>query len=69
MRHDPIPARRGETAFDLAAFAKHTVERGILAAADDPAEMKSRIMLARQCGFLSDDETRLWITQHGLEGA
>jgi len=69
MRHDPIPSQRESGAFDLKAFAKRTVEQGILAASDDPAEMKFRIMLARQHGHLSDDETRLWITQHGLEAA
>ncbi|MXP42967.1 hypothetical protein [Allopontixanthobacter sediminis] len=69
MQHDPIPTERSPQSFDLAGFAKRTVEAGILAARDDKSEMKFRIMLARQCGFLSDDETRLWIIQHDLGAA
>lgn len=53
--------------FDLSAFARAVVLQGIEAVADDKSEMKHRIMLARQCGFLSDDETREWIVRHGLE--
>lgn len=60
MQHEP---------FDLAAFARQTVLQGILAAADDKGVMKERVMLARSCGFLNDDETRDWIARHGLEAA
>lgn len=68
MRPEFIERRR-ETAFDLGAFARNVVLSGIESAADDPAEMKFRIMLARQCGFLSDDETAAWIRNYGLEMA
>jgi hypothetical protein len=68
MRHDPIPARAEKPqTFDLAAFTRGVVLKGIEAVADDKAEMKFRIMLARQCGFLSDDETAGMIREHGLE--
>lgn len=68
MRHEPIlPPQTG--VFDLSDFARQVVIDGILAASDDKGIMKERIMLARQCGFLDDDETRLWIVQHGLEAA
>ena len=69
MRHDPSPLSREAISFDLAGFAKRAVMEGILAASDDKSIMKERIMLARQCGHLDDDETRLWIIQHGLEAA
>ncbi len=45
------------------------VQRIVLAAiegASDPAERKERIMLARQCGFLSDEEVEDWIVLGGL---
>ena len=54
--------------FDLAEFARLTVLRGI-DAADSPADMKARIMLARQCGFLSDAECEEWIIAKRLEEA
>ncbi len=55
--------------FDLKSFARGVVLSGILAAADDPGVMKERVLLARQCGFLSDEETSEWIARHGLEAA
>lgn len=55
--------------FDLAGFARGVVLSGIEAVADDKAEMKFRIMLARQCGFLSDEETAEWIARFGLGAA
>lgn len=68
MRHEPMLPRQ-ERGFDLADFARQVVIDGILAAADDKGVMKERVMLARECGFLDDDETRLWIVQNGLEAA
>lgn len=68
MRHEPILPRPDEP-FDLGRFARDVVISGIVAVADDKSEMKHRIMLARQCGFLSDDEARDWIARHGLEAA
>lgn len=68
MLHDPgLPTLDGP--FDLGAFARAVVRQGIEAVADDPAEMKERIMLARQCGMLSDEETAAMIRKHGLEAA
>ena len=55
--------------FDLAAFAQRIVIAGIKNARQDPTEMKQRILLARQCGFLSDDETEEWIAMAGLAEA
>lgn len=55
--------------FSFDAFAREVVLSGIRAASDDKGVMKERIMLARDCGFLSDDETRAWITRYGLEAA
>lgn len=65
MQHDRLPGQP----FDFAAFASKAVRTGILAVRDDPAEMKHRIMLARQCGHFTDDETRAWIVRYGLEAA
>jgi hypothetical protein len=70
VRHEPtLPRPREPGRFDLAAFARGVVLSGIEAVADDPEEMKFRIMLARQCGFLSDDETAAMIRANGLEAA
>ena len=55
--------------FDLAAFAKRIVIAGVKNARADGTEMKQRIMLARQCGFLTDDETEEWIAMAGLKEA
>lgn len=37
--------------------------------ADSPAEYKARIMLCREMGFLSDDETEEWIAAAGVQDA
>lgn len=55
--------------FDLRDFARRVVIAGIKHARDDATEMKQRIMLARQCGFLDDDETEDWIAMAGLRDA
>jgi len=43
------------------SFTRIIVLGGIDAAAGDPAEMKRRIMLAVQCGFLENWEAEDWI--------
>lgn len=68
MRHESM-LPRSDKPFDLSGFARGVVLSGIEAVADDPSEMKHRIMLARQCGFLSDDETAEWIAKWGLREA
>lgn len=66
----PEPALpQSDKPFDLAAFARAVVLQGIEAVADDKPEMKARIMLARQCGMLSDDEAAEMIRANGLEAA
>jgi hypothetical protein len=35
--------------------------------ADTPSEMKARILLCREMGHLSDEETEEWIAMVGLE--
>lgn len=35
--------------------------------ADTPGEMKARIMLCRDLGFLTDDEAEEWIAMAGLK--
>lgn len=37
--------------------------------ADSPGEMKQRIVLARELGHLTDDETEDWIAMAGLREA
>lgn len=70
MRLEPgLPRPTAPGLFDLGAFARAVVLRGIEAVSDDPAECKARIMLARQCGMLSDDEAAGMIQAKGLEGA
>lgn len=67
MRLEPVlPA---DSSFDMRSFARKVVLRGILAATDGKGVMKERVMLARECGFLDDAETRAWIVRHGLEAA
>lgn len=67
MNHDPgLPDL--ET-FDWRAFLRAVTIQGIEGVADDPAEMKDRILLARECGILSDDQTSEMIRANGLEGA
>ena len=48
------------------SFARLVVLGGIDAAMGDPSEMKQRIMLARQCGFLDDQDTADWLWLAGL---
>lgn len=60
IHENPAPA------FCLATFAGRVVIDGIVAARNDPSEEKWRIMLARQCGFLTDEETEEWIAMAGL---
>ena len=56
--------------FDLAAFAKRIVSAGIKNARAGPDdELKARVMLARSCGFLSDEETEFHIAAWGLREA
>lgn len=62
MIHEPEPT----PTFDLASFAARIVWAGVRNARHDPAEMKERIMLARQCGFLTDVETDVLIPALGL---
>lgn len=69
MRPEFIEPRRQPDSFDLSAFTRDVVLSGILAVTDDKAEMNHRIMLARQCGFVSDEETAAWIAEHGLKHA
>jgi hypothetical protein len=69
MNHDqPIPAR-GTGAFDLAEFAKRIVMAGVKARGLSDSERKERVMLARQCGFLNDEETEDYIVLWGLVNA
>lgn len=63
MNHEP------QNTFDLAAFASRIVWAGIRNARHDPSEMKERIMLARQCGFLTDDDCDVLIPALGLVNA
>ena len=42
-------------------FTRLVVLGSIDAACGDPSEMKRRILLARQCGFLNDDEAEDWL--------
>ena len=68
MKYEPqLPST--DRPFNLARFSREVVLSGILAVADDPAEMKTRIMQAWQNGHLSDAETRAWIVRHKLESA
>lgn len=69
MQHETIPSDLPRTAFDFPDFARSVVLGGIRAAVDDKGVMKERVMLARECGFLSDRETRQWVVEYGLEAA
>ena len=63
---DPAIAK----AFDLTSFARRIVIAGVKSARKgDDAELKSRVMLARQCGFLTDEETEFYIAAWGLKAA
>lgn len=63
MNHEP------QNTFDLADFAKRIVWAGIRNARHDPSEMKHRIMLARECGFVTDEEADFLIPALGLSEA
>lgn len=51
--------------FDIAQFVRRIVLAAI-EGAPNPSERKERIMLARQCGFISDEETEDFIVLGGL---
>ena len=56
--------------FDLRSFAKRIVIAGIKNARRmDDAELKARVMIARECGFLDDEETEFYIGVWGLAAA
>jgi hypothetical protein len=63
------PQIPGTGAFDWRTFTKDVTLQGINAVADDPSEMKFRIMLARECGIIADDEATEMIRANKLEGA
>ena len=64
---DPGPHR---LTLDLATFARRVVIAGIKAARGGPDdELKERVMLARQCGFLTDEEAEFYIAVWGLTDA
>lgn len=69
MQHEAIPSELPRGEFDLSAFSKSVVLAGVLAAADDKAVMKERLMLAYECGHLTEDEVRQWIRDYALEAA
>ncbi|MBL4858674.1 MAG: hypothetical protein JKY36_05690 [Erythrobacter sp.] len=69
MQHEAIPSELPRGEFDLSAFAKSAVLGGVLAAADDKGVMKERLMLAYECGHLTEEETRQWVRDYGLEAA
>lgn len=69
MQHDAIPSELPRAPFDLKDFAQRAVLAGIHQAVDDPSEMKFRIMLARDCGHLTDTQAREMIVAHKLEAA
>lgn len=57
-------------AFDWGTFTKRVVIAGIKSARQGPDDdLKERIMLARQCGFLTDEETEFYIASWGLREA
>lgn len=58
----PSPA----TTFDLSSFCSRIIMAAIKADGISDSERKERIMLARQCGFLSDEATEDYILHFGL---
>lgn len=62
----PIPTQ--DTAF-WQEFAARVVMAGVKAKGISDGERKERIMLARQCGFLSDEAAEDMIVLWGLAGA
>ncbi|CAB4120808.1 hypothetical protein UFOVP5_45 [uncultured Caudovirales phage] len=61
----PEPART----FVLSSFCGRIIMAAIKAHGITDAERKERIMLARQCGFLSDEATEDYILHFGLVNA
>lgn len=56
--------------FDLSSFARRIVIAGVKNARRGPdTELKERVMLARECGFLTDEETEFYIAAWGLAEA
>lgn len=55
--------------FHLGDFCRRVVVAGVKAKGISDEECKARIMLARQYGFLSDEETEEWIAIAGLAAA
>ena len=55
---------------DLSEFARRIVIAAIKSARGGPdGELKERVMLARQCGFLTDEEAEFYISAWGLTNA
>lgn len=55
---------------DLSDFARRIVIAAIKNARAGPDdELKERVMLARQCGFLTDEEAEFYISAWGLTDA
>lgn len=56
--------------FDLSDFARRIVIAAIKNARAGPdGELKERVMLARECGFLTDEEAEFYISAWGLTNA
>ncbi|NBQ13064.1 MAG: hypothetical protein EBU31_00275 [Proteobacteria bacterium] len=53
-------------AFDLAQFCRRIIIAACKAKGISDSERKERIMLARECGFLTDEETKDMIVLGGL---
>ncbi|MBK9496661.1 MAG: hypothetical protein IPO08_19605 [Xanthomonadales bacterium] len=62
----PAPA----PTYDLASFARRIVIAGVKnARGKSDTELKERVMLARECGFMTDEETEFYIAAWGLAEA
>lgn len=61
----PFPHVPVET-FDLTTFCRRIILAACRAKGIDDSERKERIMLARECGFLTDEETKDMIVLGGL---
>jgi len=64
----PFPHVPVET-FDLSQFCRRIIIAACKAKGINDAERKERIMLARECGFLTDEETEDMIVFQGLVSA
>ena len=62
LPHIPVETQT----FDLAAFCRRIIIAACKAKGISDSERKERIMLARECGFLSDEETEDMIVLGGL---